>query len=475
MCLDAHAHGMRVEHDIFHTPHSIALTLEKRPAPDAYVRSGVTGTMPMWRVQTEGYTDGTDQLVGVVSRDAGFLDSPDTEWISGGVNTKTPGAVALGRHGNFFHWGFAASPTYLTDEAKLVFVNAVHYIARFSGRTPIARKRPGTMVRRYVEEALAAITDEGHARVLAAHDKRVAEMKAKSAEIRARIAAGEEVSELERQIAGMRLPKAPGRFDWVRRFVPDDVWPRLDGDVAAITAWLEAKLPFMRPAGWYELEVDAELERFGVASDDIALLDRAVAALGTADEALARRLLGRYTAESFATRDEWAAWLEENRERLFFTEAGGYKWLVDSRDVTDAPAPSEIRLPEPTANDPVAGVVEIAALAGGGYALTLHVAILDGWHGYKSVPPGSPYVPMTVELELPAGIERDGDWTLPRGGMYPADPGVTVYEGDLVFRCRLKGRPPATPGEVACVLSYQVCDERMCLPPDSKRLTGKID
>lgn len=472
MCLDSHAHGMRIEHDIFNKPHQVELTIEQRATPKAYARFDLGSTMPMWRVQTEGYTDGTDQLVGVVSRDAGFLDSPDTEWISGGVNTKTPQAVALGRHGNFFHWGFAVSPTYMTDEAKLVFINSVHYIAGFAGQIPIARKRPGTAVRRYVTDTLAGITDEGYARMVARYEGIRESDEKRKADIRARIAAGEEVSKMERQRAADTRPlKTPGRFDRIRRYIADEDWPKVEGDVAAITVYLEERLPYMRSEGWYELVIDEELQRFGIASNDIALLDSAVEALGSADqEKLARTLLERYTTQSFATAAEWSDWLKANRERLFFTEAGGFVWLVDSRKVSQA----DIEL-LPTADNPVASQIEIEPLGDGRYALTVHVAILDGWHAYKLVPNGLPYVPMTLELTLPDGLKRAGEWELPSGGHYPADPTVTVYEGDLMFRCELAGKPTANSSDVACVLSYQVCDERMCLPPDSETLTATID
>ena len=144
-------------------------------------------TMPMWRVQTEGYLERNDMLVGVVSSDSGFLDSPDTEWISGGVNTKRPKAVALGRHGNFFHWGFAASPTYMTAEAKLVFVNAIHYISKFDGQAPIARREPGASTRNRIEDALARISEKGYARELEQHRYFVERIKERNADIQARL------------------------------------------------------------------------------------------------------------------------------------------------------------------------------------------------------------------------------------------------------------------------------------------------
>jgi hypothetical protein len=59
------------------------------------------------------------------------------------------------------------------------------------------------------------------------------------------------------------------------------------------------------------------------------LLDRCIDLLGKGEKKdLALRVLKRYTRESFADAQEWRAWLEKNRDHLFFTDTGGYKFLV---------------------------------------------------------------------------------------------------------------------------------------------------
>ena len=60
--------------------------------------------------------------------------------ISSGTCAKSIDAIAIGRHANYFHWGFSASPDYMTDEAKALFVNSIVYISQFAGQHPIARK-----------------------------------------------------------------------------------------------------------------------------------------------------------------------------------------------------------------------------------------------------------------------------------------------------------------------------------------------
>lgn len=49
----------------------------------------------------------------------------------------TCGGCSLARHGNFFHWGFAASPPEMTDEAQRVFLNTLAYMQKFAGQRPL--------------------------------------------------------------------------------------------------------------------------------------------------------------------------------------------------------------------------------------------------------------------------------------------------------------------------------------------------
>ena len=342
MCLDAHAHGMRVEHDIFQTPHAVTPTMEGIATPSEYADYVDSATMPMWRVQTEGYLDKTDQLVGVVSRDKGFDDSPDTEWISGGVNSKGPNAVAIGRHGNFFHWGFAASPTYLTEEAKLVFVNAVHYIANFEGHTPVARKVPGSSTRESLLSLLDGITDEGYAKRLERHERYVQRLKDEYTELVAKRERGEELTEWEAQsVARMEAkgPPAPSeRFQYVRRYLPDLPWAELGDDSQLVADHVRSILPFVRANGWYTVEVDTELQRFGTGSADSTFLTKAIDALSGPEDLAAEKLLERYTDQSFETQDEWRAWMSETEGYRFFSEVAGYKWLVDTHALARAQA-----------------------------------------------------------------------------------------------------------------------------------------
>ncbi|MCP3917228.1 MAG: hypothetical protein GY711_16895 [bacterium] len=480
MCLDAHAHGMRMDHPIFHTPNKVALTLEERPTPSSYASypegKDLGPTMSMWRVQTEGYLDGKGQLIGVVSRNSGFFDSPDVEWISGGVNSKGPMAVAIGRHGNFLHWGFAVSPKYLTDEAKLVFVNAVHHIARFDGQTPVARKVPGTMIRADLGQMIHGLSDEGYAETEARYERIRAEQAERKRKIQARIDGGGEVSELSRQIASSdREITTPGRLDRVRRSLGEDVVAALDDDPERVAAYLRDNMSYLHPIGdWYELGVDEELRRFGVANDDVALLERAVAGLSDETRAeLCRVLLVRYTNQDHTTPAEWTRWFEDVREDLFFSESAGYKWLVNRRANAASRQAAAPPTPTPTAAEPLVASASAHDLGNGRFEVRVRFAVLDGWHTYRDVPANAPYIPLTLELQLPGGVKAQGEWTKPSARNDPHTEGVTVLDGDFTFtRVFAADAKPSKP--IECTLRYQVCDERMCLPPAQETLEVEL-
>jgi hypothetical protein len=478
MCLDAHAHGMRVDHPLFHVPNEVDLTLTARPTPHQYAffSSGAvsTATMPMWRVQTEGYLDGKDQLIGVVASNWGFLDSPDTEWISGGENSKGPDAVAIGRHGNFLHWGFAASPTYLTDEAKLVFVNAIHYIARFDGETPVALKQQHIASRELLAMLAFELTAEGREQREAYYEHVRAEMRDRNRAVRARIDAGEAVSELERQMLDRPELKTPHVLDNLRRFLSPEVVAGLGDDPTRVLEFVAQNRRYLRPGEQpYTLVVDAELAALGVGNDDMAMLERAIAGLvDPSSEERSRTLLKRYTQQSFEAQADWTRWLDDVRTDLFFSESAGYKWLVNRGAGRSSPADSSqssdgAEMPHPDADEPLVARARAEALEQGG-KLAVHVdfAVLEGWHAYRDVPAGAPYAALAVELVSPTGVTALGEWTRPDASPDPDVAGLTLLKGRFSLRRDVALGADYIPGTpLECKVSFQICDAHSCRRP----------
>ena len=134
---------MRLDHPIFRGPLLPNIRLEARDMPAEYRDwpggSELPELVDTWKVHGGLSPDTVD--FGMVAPDAGFEDSPDAEWISGGINSKAYTAMALGRHGNFFLWGFAGDPTQMTESAKRVFINTVCYMRAFDGMRPLVRRR----------------------------------------------------------------------------------------------------------------------------------------------------------------------------------------------------------------------------------------------------------------------------------------------------------------------------------------------
>ena len=77
-------------------------------------------------------------------------------------------------------------------------------------------------------------------------------------------------------------------------------------------------------------DIDKDLKSLGIQSNrEIKTLERLIELLDDQVHAdLARRLLARYTDQAFANSGQWRDWLETNRERIFFSDFGGYKFRV---------------------------------------------------------------------------------------------------------------------------------------------------
>ena len=70
--------------------------------------------------------------------------------------------MAIGRHGNFFMWGFGVSPIHMTDEARTVFANSISYISHFKGQKPVVRKYGYPLCREKARDFYNVLTPEGY-------------------------------------------------------------------------------------------------------------------------------------------------------------------------------------------------------------------------------------------------------------------------------------------------------------------------
>lgn len=339
-CLGARAFGMKLDNPIFNRPYKVDIHEEQVKTPDNYTPfyagRNLGTTMPMWRVQTESYRDGNGFPIGLVSTGYGFDNGVDAEWISGGHSDKGVDATAIGRHANFLFWGFAASPSYLTKSARLAFVNAVHYIAHFAGARQITRKIKSVALRSDLQESQWLLSDEGSTRYVALLEKEREEDGESRQRALAKKRAGKPLDGFEEESLVNNPEQPPVTREEIIREQPDALQKRFGHDFAAYEKYYTENMDyfFSPPGGDYgEAHVDQDAKSLGIANNNIRLLDTAVQMLEKGEhKKVARRILLRYTEVPFDEFDDnansWAAWLKQNRDRLYFSEGDGYKWIV---------------------------------------------------------------------------------------------------------------------------------------------------
>jgi hypothetical protein len=465
ICLGDAAHGIVTTHEIFHRPHEIHLAFEERPTPEHYqswpVAAPLGPTLKVWRVQTRGWSldKATDlsYLPGMVSDPCGFTDSPECEFIASGLNMKSPEAVAIGRQGNFLLWGFYAPPADLTPEARKCFVNAVCYIKKFDGQRPLVQKTRGRLARQW---ALAG----------ASSYKKVSNrewfMSTQPESIRND---PKKCDELHRQ-----------RVQAYRNQFPEDVRRSLGDDPDHYIAFYRDNLEFLHPSAnpGFTFVVDEDVKALGLSNRKVELLDKCVAMLEEGDRAeLALRILKRYTTEDFPGANDWRSWLEASRDRLYFTDAGGFKFMHAPEGLRPAPVASATRS-EPDATHPVALSAEVSpkrAAAGSEVDFIVLAKLLPTWHIYGTGRSRGPSLPTTLTLKLPKGVEAAGEWTSPEPSV--GLDGQTVYEGTVEFRRKLRVDPHAARGTVriSCTIGYQACDAFSCRLPTKETLDLAIE
>lgn len=270
---------MRADHPIFQAPLTVDVLLDADHPYEA-ARDG-QGT---WLVHSGEFKQGCD--VGMVSDGHGFEDSPDCERISGGINSKGPRAVAIGRQANLLQWGFYGAPDRMTEPAKRAFLNAIVYMRRFDGHVPLVRKtsRGRSWLEQYID-TLAERTGNGND-----------------------------------QYSSYLTGQFPAEL------TKDGI------DVQRLREWYAQNQEYLRADEQHRFAVDADLAAQKLSNRKPEFLDWLLERFAAdPHDALALKLAARYLGpEHGADAATAVAWVTGNREYLFFTDAGGYLWMVDS-------------------------------------------------------------------------------------------------------------------------------------------------
>jgi hypothetical protein len=85
-------------------------------------RAELRATMRVSKILTAAFPV-TDP--GQVYDPRGLAHVAGAEFIASGVNSSDPNALALGREGKFFLWGFSGSPSEMTPSGRAVFLNVL--------------------------------------------------------------------------------------------------------------------------------------------------------------------------------------------------------------------------------------------------------------------------------------------------------------------------------------------------------------
>lgn len=306
-------------------------------------------------------------------------------------------------------------------------------------------------------------------------------MKAKERQTR-----GEKLDQLEEMSLNFQSQPQPSYEEGLQKRFPD-LYELFGDDEEGYTDYFKDNYPYFRPKG-YDFIIDEDVRSVGIPNNDIRLLDKAIGMWETGERvAKARRILTRYTLCRFPTAAEWRAWFEAVKSRLFFTEAGGWIFMVDTRDksipgndygvlhtpiaetVTSAAAASATENAAPAREasgtvatddrNPVRVTASAEKLPNGNRLLTVRMKIHEGYHIYASVAAGDPFVATTVEILPPARAAKVGGLQKPTARMYNSA-GTTVYQKEALFRQEISGK-----GDVKCIVGYQCCNETICMPP----------
>jgi len=426
-CLQGEANNIKEGHAIFNTPIKVNMPYQQIPTlknfKKYYSGVGLTDSIKGWIVQTEDQEDNKGYWIGQIMVGMGFDDSPDCEYIAGGNSVKDLSGMSLGRAANIFHWGFSASPDFMTPSAKEVFVNTVFYMAQFNGK------------------------------------KTLVEYKTDS-----RLWADEFCYRKTKQLIDHKL-----------------IGKKATAIADSTLAYYTSNYPyFYSTTMGPDLLLDEDAKALGIGNNDVRILDQCVKLLESGkDTARAFRTLKRYTEFEFTSAKEWRTWLNKYRSKLFFTELGGYKFMIDTYNNPALEAELKTKTVVSSAVSPMENE-EVLALSSkliklqeNEYLMEVTFKLKDGFHIYAETGEGSMFIKTAVNFDVPEGVRLFGKVNTPASYNDDAIKNVKVYKNTGVFSQKLYFDPSTkmTGKSFTCKVYFQACNDYTCYQPTTKKIT----
>lgn len=125
-------HGLALNHVIFNSPHKANFETVVMDRPKQY--EGLTS--PLYpkgvpgKYKLSAFEKKKPEMSNptIVSHEGFFTDIPGFENLAEGNSAKMLGSLAIARQGTYLYWGYSADPDELTDGAKKVLLNSLHYM-----------------------------------------------------------------------------------------------------------------------------------------------------------------------------------------------------------------------------------------------------------------------------------------------------------------------------------------------------------
>lgn len=126
--------------------------------------------------------------------------------------------------------------------------------------------------------------------------------------------------------------------------------------------------------------------------------------------------------------------------------------------------------------DPTTWTYEVQKASAGEYELVFHLQLDEGWHIWSMDPGGDGFqIPPSFSFDKNASaklldkpVERGEKITATMDGV---DGNVNYFSGKVDFVQKIRG---TAGGSIAGTHEYQVCNDRMCLPPKTQKFRFEI-